>query len=66
MKQIADFIAPDEERIVTLKSQLERAETSLEEKEKMSKEIDEITKRIDEKIEQKLDEILPEAFARSI
>ena len=63
MKQIADFIAPDEERIVTLKAQLERAETALEEKEKISKEIDEITKRIDEKIEQKLDEILPEAFA---
>ena len=55
--------APDEERIVTLKAQLERAETALEEKEKISKEIDEITKRIDEKIEQKLDEILPEAFA---
>ena len=32
MKQIADFIAPDEERIVTLKAQLERAETALEEK----------------------------------
>ena len=63
MKQIADFIAPDEERIVTLKAQLERAETALEEKEKISKEIDEITKRIDEKIEQKLDELLPEAFA---
>ncbi len=63
MKQIADFIAPDEERIVTLKAQLERAETALEEKERISKEIDEITKRIDEKIEQKLDEILPEAFA---
>ena len=42
MKQIADFIAPDEERIVTLKAQLERAETALEEKEKISKEIDEI------------------------
>ena len=63
MKQIADYIAPDEERIVTLKAQLERPETALEEKEKISKEIDEITKRIDEKIEQKLDEILPEAFA---
>ncbi len=62
-KQIADFIAADEARIVELKAKLELAETSLEEKEKISKEIDETTKRIDEKIEEKLDEILPEAFA---
>ena len=59
MKRIADFIAPDEERIVSLKAQLERPETELSEKEKISKEIDEITKRIDDKIEQVLDEILP-------
>ena len=62
-KQIADHIAPDEARIAELKATLERPETTLTEKEKVSKEIDEITKRIDEKIEQKLDEILPEAFA---
>lgn len=62
-RQIADFIAPDEARIVELKATLEKPETSLEEKEKVSKEIDETTKRIDEKIEQKLDELLPEAFA---
>lgn len=46
-----------------LKAKLELPETSLEEKERISKEIDETTKRIDEKIEEKLDEILPEAFA---
>ena len=40
-KQIADFIAADEARIVELKAKLELAETSLEEKEKVSKEIDE-------------------------
>ena len=62
-KQIADFIAADEARIVELKAKLELAETSLEEKEKVSKEIDETTKRIDDRIEDKLDEILPEAFA---
>ena len=62
-RQIADFIAPDEARIVELKATLEKPETSLDEKEKISKEIDETTKRIDEKIEQKLDELLPEAFA---
>ena len=62
-KQIADFIARDEADIVELKAKLELPETSLEEKERISKEIDETTKRIDEKIEEKLDEILPEAFA---
>jgi len=62
-KQIADFIAPDETHIVELKAELEKAETTLPEKERISKEIDETTKRIDEKIEEKLDEILPEAFA---
>ena len=46
-----------------LKAKLELPETSLEEKERISKQIDETTKRIDEKIEEKLDEILPEAFA---
>ncbi len=60
---IADCIAPDEARIVELRAQLEQAETTLDEKEKISKEIDELTKRIDERIEEKLDEILPEAFA---
>ncbi len=63
MKQIADFIAPDEARIVELKARLEQADTSLEEKEKISKEIDTTTKRIDDKIEEKLDQILPDAFA---
>ena len=62
-KQIADFIAADEARIVELKARLELPDTSLSDKEKISKEIDETVKRIDEKIEQKLDELLPEAFA---
>ena len=63
MKQIADFIADDEAHIVEQKAKLELAETSLSDKEKISKDIDTTTKRIDDKIEQKLDEILPEAFA---
>ena len=60
---IAECIAPDEARIAELRARLEQAETTLDEKEKISKEIDELTKRIDERIEEKLDEILPEAFA---
>ncbi|MFR9514965.1 MAG: preprotein translocase subunit SecA, partial [Rikenellaceae bacterium] len=62
-KSIADFIASDEARIVELKAKLELTDTSLSDKESISKEIDELRKGIDEKIEQKLDEILPEAFA---
>ena len=61
--KIAAFIAADEERKATLKVELEKPETALEQKEKLSKEIDQLTKTIDEEIEQVLDEILPEAFA---
>ena len=63
MKRIADAIAADEAHIVEQKERLEKAEISLSEKEKISKDIESTTKRIDEKIEQQLDEILPEAFA---
>ncbi len=63
MRRIAEFIASDEAHIAEQKAKLEKAETSLAEKEKISKDIDNTTKRIDEKIEQILDEILPEAFA---
>ena len=62
-QQIRDFIQADEDRIAYLKEILEKPETSIEDKERHSKEIDDKTKLIDEKIEQKLDEILPEAFA---
>ena len=62
-RQIAAFIADDEKHIVEQKALLELASTSLEQKERISKDIDSTTKRIDEKIEQKLEEILPEAFA---
>ena len=60
---IAETIRPDEERISELKALLELPDTSLEDKERHSREIDKLTKDIDDKIEQKLDEILPEAFA---
>ena len=60
---IADFIAEDEARIAKNKNILEQPEISLQDKERLSKDIDDTTKRIDQKIEQKLEEILPEAFA---
>ena len=60
---IADFIAEDEASIAKNKATLEQPEISLQDKERLSKDIDDTTKRIDQKIEQKLEEILPEAFA---
>ena len=62
-RDIAEEIRPDEERITELKGIIEQPETSLEDKERHSREIDKLTKDIDDKIEKKLDEILPEAFA---
>ena len=62
-KKIADFIADDEAHIVEQKARLEAADLSIDEKEKISKDIDNTVKRIDDKIEKVLDEILPEAFA---
>ncbi len=62
-KSIADFIAEDEKHIEEQKVKLELPETSINDKERISKDIDDTTKRIDDKIEQKLEEILPEAFA---
>ena len=44
-KKIADFIASDEERKASLKVELEKPETALEQKEKLSKEIDQLTDR---------------------
>ena len=62
-QSIAETIRPDEEKIAELKAILEQPDTSIEDKERHSREIDRLTKEIDEKIETKLDEILPEAFA---
>ncbi len=63
MRRIADAIASDEKHIAEQKIKLEHSETTLAEKEKISKDIEQTTKRIDEKIEEQLDQILPEAFA---
>ncbi|MCH5329629.1 MAG: preprotein translocase subunit SecA [Alistipes sp.] len=63
MALIADRIADDEAHIARCKAQLELPETTLADKERISKDIDETVKRIDDEIEKVLDEILPEAFA---
>jgi len=61
-KAVKEYIQPEEDRIVALKAELE-TELTIEQKSDISKEIDNLTKEIDDKIEHKLDEILPEAFA---
>ena len=61
--KIAEFIAADEAHIVEQKTRLENPDISVPEKEKISKDIEQTVKRIDEKIENILDQILPEAFA---
>ena len=60
---VAAYIADNEAQITDLKAKLENMETSLDEKEEISRKIDHLTEEIDRKIEEKLDEILPEAFA---
>ncbi len=60
---IAEYIKPEEDRIVQLKADIDTPDVSIDEKEAMAKEVDVLTKKIDEKIEEKLDELLPEAFA---
>ncbi len=60
---IAEFIKPEEDRVAELKVEIDSSEVSIDAKEAMAKEVEELTKRIDEKIEEKLDELLPEAFA---
>ncbi len=62
-KKIADFIADDEAHIAEQKAKLDDGNLSIDEKEKISKDVDNTVKRIDDKIEKVLDEILPEAFA---
>ena len=78
-RQIAEFIAPEENEIAALKRELEQPEPAfdqadirerekdkdkwLAEKESKSKRIEELKKVVNEKIEKKLYNILPDAFA---
>jgi preprotein translocase subunit SecA len=62
-EQIQDFIHPEEQEISILKSKAESDETDISETEGLYKEIDSIDKKILEKIEEKLNEILPVAFS---
>lgn len=58
-----DYIAADEAELERLKEQMESDEVSYEEKEKMFHAADKLTKHIDDKIEEILNQILPDAFS---
>ncbi|MCD8208610.1 MAG: preprotein translocase subunit SecA [Bacteroidales bacterium] len=63
LKEVArGRIAEDEARMAEIKLELEK-EIPLDEKEKLASESDKLVKTIDDKIEEVLNEILPEAFA---
>ncbi|MDE7355869.1 MAG: preprotein translocase subunit SecA [Rikenellaceae bacterium] len=63
MADIAGAIAEDENKIASLKEELERSDISIDDKERISTEIETLTKNIDSTIEKVLLELLPEAFA---
>jgi preprotein translocase subunit SecA len=62
-KRIAEHISPEQNEIAELKKIADAAETDIEQKELEYEKIDLIEKKITEKIQDFLNEILPEAFA---
>src|SRR6056297_1856862 len=62
-KEIRDHIAGDENKKEELKKKAEDDNTDVEEKERIYRELDDIDKVIDDKLEKKLEELLPRAFA---
>ena len=62
-KEIQEYIKPEEDQILKIKSDADKPGVPVKEKEALYKQIDEINKAIDEKIEEVLNKILPKAFA---
>jgi len=61
--QIQEFIKPEEDEILELKAQAESEDANINDKEGIYTSIDKLEKKVLEKIEEKLNEILPTAFA---
>ena len=55
--------AEDEAKVEQLKAQMESDEIDYEEKERVYKEVERLTKQIDDKIEEVLNQVLPDAFS---
>jgi preprotein translocase subunit SecA len=61
--KILDYVAEDEARVLSIREQLEDVEIAVSEKEKLATELDELIKEIDKKLEEVLNQVLPETFA---
>ncbi|HPB89182.1 MAG TPA: preprotein translocase subunit SecA, partial [Bacteroidales bacterium] len=61
--KVLDYVAEDEARVVSIREQLEDVEIAVSEKEKLATELDELIKKIDKKLEEVLNQVLPETFA---
>jgi preprotein translocase subunit SecA len=62
-KKIREYISAEENKVAELKTQMETEGIDFDEKEKVYSEVDSLIKLIDVKIEEILNEILPEAFS---
>jgi len=62
-KRIADHISPEQAEIAELKKKAEEPGTDIEQKELEYEKVDQIEKKVTEKIQDFLNELLPEAFA---
>ena len=61
--KVRAYTAAEEEKVAQIREQLADPEMEVSLKEKLATELDELTKTIDKKIEEILDQVLPEAFA---
>jgi preprotein translocase subunit SecA len=61
--KVRAYTAAEEEKVAVIREQLTDPEMEVAKKEKLATELDELVKTIDKKIEEILDQVLPEAFA---
>jgi preprotein translocase subunit SecA len=61
--KVLDYVAEDEAKVVYIREKLEDVEIAVSEKEKLATELDELIKKIDTKLEEVLNQVLPETFA---
>ena len=64
--QVREYIADDLNRVEDMKVKMESTELGFDEKESLAEEIDKLRKSIDDKLEEILNEILPEADRKSV
>jgi preprotein translocase subunit SecA len=62
-QKVQNYFAEEEQEIAALKKRMDDPDLSIKEKEKIYAEIDNLVEEVDHKIEEILQEVLPEAFA---